>query len=531
MTPMRTESHRGSQGSDTLGQGNTEAIPSREGDVVALRQMMESFLLFPERALLCRANRPLGSLKQLGFSLEERGRTLRCRFRLQSRRVVRRVVAMRRRDEGSVAVRMERFKRPEWFEIRWGGRSTEEFEVGSDAHQFGEAVERIILRNFPGARIQNVSRACDRAHSLSGKYVRVRFATGQNSWAAVAVSPWEDQATVNQILSDGLIWREVLRSRGHFSENLLFLVPEARCSAVRSRLAWIRGGGRALHLMAMDLSGESLRFLDPECEDPTDSRLPPAPGVLPAETRIDRDRLRRVLALAPQLIEPSLNSTSSWISLRIHGLEFARMSLEDLPKVTFGIEKDRPLETAADWQDLGSLVRALCRQRRPGPVSKKPPYYRLQAERWLESLILKDIQRIDARLDNGHVYSQVPTFEGGSRGVIDILTVSAVGRLAVLELKAAEDIELPMQGLDYWLRVRWHQLKQDFSSKGYFPGVSLSSTPPLLYFVSPQFCYHSTFPLLAHSLRRAVPMVQVGLNENWRQGIQVVSKREFNLGS
>jgi hypothetical protein len=29
------------------------------------------------------------------------------------------------------------------------------------------------------------------------------------------------------------------------------------------------------------------------------------------------------------------------------------------------------------------------------------------------------------------------------------------GRLAVLELKAGEDIHLILQAVDYWLRVRW----------------------------------------------------------------------------
>lgn len=513
------------------GQGSADETPFSGKNVVVLRQMIESFLLFPESAVLCRANRSLGSLREVGFALEERGAILCCRFRLQSHVVVRRVTAVKRQDDGSVAVRLERFKRPEWFEIRFGKRSTKDLEVGSDRFQFREDVERLILHNFPGARIQDSSMVCDRARSLSGKYVRVRFAASRTSWAAVAVSPWEDQPTVNQILSDGLIWREVLRNRGHFPEKLLFLVPVARCSAVRSRLAWIRGGGQTLHLMAIGPGGESLHFLDPVSEDPTDSRLPPVPGELPGKNRIDRDCLRQVLALAPKLIEPRVNSTSSWISFRIHGLEFARMSLEGLPSVTFGIEKGVSLKTDKDWQDLKSLVDALCQQRRPCPVSRKPAFYRLQAERWLESLILKDIQRIDSRLDSRHVYSQVPTFEGSSRGVIDILTVSAEGQLAILELKAAEDIELPMQGLDYWLRVRWHQLRQEFPSKGYFPGVPLSSGPPLLYFVSPQFCYHSTFPLLAHSLRQPVPMIQVGLNENWRERVQVVFKREFNLDS
>ncbi len=38
--------------------------------------------------------------------------------------------------------------------------------------------------------------------------------------------------------------------------------------------------------------------------------------------------------------------------------------------------------------------------------------------------------------------------------MIDVLTLTREGRLAVLELKADEDIHLPLQGLDYWARVR-----------------------------------------------------------------------------
>jgi hypothetical protein len=47
------------------------------------------------------------------------------------------------------------------------------------------------------------------------------------------------------------------------------------------------------------------------------------------------------------------------------------------------------------------------------------------------------------------------------------------GRLAVLELKASQDIHLPLQALDYWIRVKWHLDRDEFSSHGYFPGVIL----------------------------------------------------------
>ena len=38
--------------------------------------------------------------------------------------------------------------------------------------------------------------------------------------------------------------------------------------------------------------------------------------------------------------------------------------------------------------------------------------------------------------------------------MLDLLTVDRCGRLLVIELKADEDLHLPLQGLDYWLRVR-----------------------------------------------------------------------------
>ena len=111
--------------------------------------------------------------------------------------------------------------------------------------------------------------------------------------------------------------------------------------------------------------------------------------------------------------------------------------------------------------------------------------------------------------------------------MIDLLSVTSQGRLAVLELKVGEDIELPMQGLDYWLRVRWHHLRQEFQSQGYFPGVRLSTEPPLLFFVCPQFRYHSSFPQIVRQIDPAVPMIQVGINENWKSSVQVVPKRRL----
>ena len=49
----------------------------------------------------------------------------------------------------------------------------------------------------------------------------------------------------------------------------------------------------------------------------------------------------------------------------------------------------------------------------------------------------------------------------------EVLTVTRQGRLAVVELKADEDIHLPLQGLDYWSRVAWHHSRGEFQRYGY----------------------------------------------------------------
>ena len=38
--------------------------------------------------------------------------------------------------------------------------------------------------------------------------------------------------------------------------------------------------------------------------------------------------------------------------------------------------------------------------------------------------------------------------------MLDLLTLDRNGRLTVIELKADEDLHLPLQALDYWIRVR-----------------------------------------------------------------------------
>jgi hypothetical protein len=123
------------------------------------------------------------------------------------------------------------------------------------------------------------------------------------------------------------------------------------------------------------------------------------------------------------------------------------------------------------------------------------------------------------------VYEQVPAIGGADRGLMDLLTVNRQGRLVVMELKASEDLQLPLQALDYWMRVRWHQERGDLANARYFGDMMLSEHAPLLLLVSPALQFHPACETLLRYFSPAIEAVRVGLNEGWREKIQVVFRQ------
>src|SRR5205085_689074 len=174
-------------------------------------------------------------------------------------------------------------------------------------------------------------------------------------------------------------------------------------------------------------------------------------------------------------------------------------------------------------------------------------------ERWLESEVIGNIEMLDSRLrGNGdlsglhqsvgqecpshigtsgqkhrnlNLYSQVPAFSAADRAMIDVLTLTRENRLTVVELKADEDIHLPLQGVDYWARVAWHQERGEFHKFGYFPGCELSSQKPLLLLVAPALHVHPATDIILHYLSPEIQWELLGIDERWRDEVRVVYRK------
>lgn len=224
-------------------------------------------------------------------------------------------------------------------------------------------------------------------------------------------------------------------------------------------------------------------------------------------------------------------ATSAEISFRCHGLEFARARLSSEPgafssepQIVFGIGSAERVLNGDNFAELERLIAGIAEVRHAeGPSDSR--WWRLHAECWLESLVMKDVCTLDDDLDPHCSYSQVPAFSASDRAMIDVLTVTRRGRLALLELKADEDIHLPLQGIDYWSRVSWHHARGEFQKFGYFSERELSPQSPLLMMVAPALHVHPATDTLLHYISPEIDWVLLGIDERWRKELRVVFRK------
>jgi len=243
------------------------------------------------------------------------------------------------------------------------------------------------------------------------------------------------------------------------------------------------------------------------------------------DTRLDpyRRRVSSALDAAIAVVQQvpgveTIDRADGEISLRVRGLEFARTSGEEL---LFGIDKRRRA-SPSHFAEIRRLAEELSRFRSFDAPDRTNPLYLRNPEAWLESQVRQRIEAIDATLLPSPVYGQVPAFAATDRGVLDLLAVDRSGRLAVIELKASEDIHLPLQALDYWIRVKWHLDRGEFSSKGFFPGTELRSDPPRLLLVSPALDFHPSNERVLRFISKGVAIERIGVGLEWQRELKVM---------
>jgi hypothetical protein len=459
--------------------------------------------------------------------------------------------------------------------------------------QYLKTLERVLLRAFADFKPTGFRTAMDLERSFGPAYARGSLVRGQQAWAVIAVSEAESAATVDGILTLGILWLDYCREHAggrRLYQGLKIIVPQGMATLTLSRLPWLNANAAQWELYELDAKSEELTQRDAADQGNLRTRLVHHPDEAAARERFG-DAAEKVLALVPEReawrVEQRLRSAGE-LAFLLHGLEFARarvvhrgVGFAQSIEVTFGVGEAETLLTQETQEGLRALLVDLFARRRADAAAKTTdPLYRAAPERWLESVLRADLapltrhlgpaprnraertlphfandpdpdtignrsddapaakptaaepSRIIPRLDPAHVYAQVPASAGASdRGLLDLLGVTADGRLAVIELKAAEDLHLALQGLDYWVRVRHHHLssasgKSELQRHGYFNGVELSPLPPRLYLVAPALRIHPAVEIVLRYMSPQVEWHLLALDERWRSQVRVVWRKE-----
>jgi hypothetical protein len=505
-------------------------------DSATLARELEEFLAYSRNALVLEDGRQIFDLRSARYSVSgEHGKAL-LHLWSQERNLVRRVLACERRG-GTLKLAAQRFgqSKPAKLEIILAGDARSPVARKSARSAYDALLQQVLEREYPNATIEPLRSTMDLEHSFSPVYSRGLLGIGRSAFAVMGVNQLEPQAAVDGVLTFAILWLDHCRRHGSertYVEGLKLFVPAARSDVVRERMAHLNHATAKFELYAFDERERHLRQLDCRDRGNIATHLVQCTNVSAARDRFAASIAAVLQAAGERAGEVEIAALSaSEIAFRVHGLEFARarvpleaVSFARNQELVFGLgcaEHVLDEQTQPAFDELVARVLA----GRHAAAGRNSVLWRMHPERWLESLVKQDVALVDSRLNAAEVYSQVPAFSASDRAMIDVLAATQEGRLAVLELKAEEDIHLPLQGIDYWARVNQHHARGEFRRFGYFAHTELLPQPPLLLLVAPALHVHPATDTLLRYLSPEIECTLVGIDENWREGVKVVFRK------
>jgi hypothetical protein len=517
-----------------------------------LAQAIETYLQDHPAAALLEDGRVLFDMRRAHYAVTEAHG--RCVLQLWSdeRNVVRTVVEAQERAQClRLMTRRMGQARPQALElVPTSDRRTPTAREAA-RRNYQKLLERVLTRSFAGAKVDGLRSAMDLEHSFGPAYVRGRLLKGTAADAVIGVGEAESAATVDGVLTLGILWLDYCRNKGdarrHYG-GLKVIVPAGAWRTTAERMAWLNHAAADFQLFTLDEHAEELTPVDCRDTGNLESRLVHAFSATAARERCSAG-IDRLMALVPaaarERVEAHANSPAE-VGLLLHGLEFARVrqmaaadSFARRDEISFGAgANETPLNEETEAL-CGELLARLFESRCADGV-RTDPLFRMQPERWLESELRRGITELLPGLRGDLLYSQVPALSSGDRGMLDLLTLDSNGRLTVLEVKADEDLHLPLQALDYWIRVRALNAERQavaggarelsaFERQGYFEGAEVSPLEPRLLLAAPALRIHPANEPVLKYLSPQVEWELVALSEHWRRELRVMFRKRAGM--
>lgn len=383
----------------------------------------------------------------------------------------------------------------------------------------------------PSAKVERSALSPGARRGQPGRYARILLRQKHQRIAVTGSVASNKPGEADAFLASALIWfkRVNERARPPYIQQLWLIVDRDLVKPTVQRIALLRASLReAIVVYEVDQELTKLEPVDvPLREELWKRRLARFPPVLAnGSTEITR----HLTALAPEAID--VVNARRGQTLRYFGLPFARVrDVMGRERVWFGVEgsRRRMLEEKTE-HEFTSLLTDLLEHRSATSSDHHNALYRNAAEAWLESLLRRDITRLDPGLIIAPLHAQFRTGRTGVVGVrpIDLLALRHDGRLTVIELKVSESREHVLQGADYWQRVEAHRRRGHITRAKLFGERRISDEPPLIYLVAPTLRVHPAFNSLARSIASDIEIYRFDINEDWRAGVRVMRRVRVN---
>ena len=530
------------QKASVVGADAESASPTR------IAQIIEAYLADHPAAALLEDGRAVFDMRTAHYSVgESHGRCL-LELWSEERNLVRTVVDVKERAQYlRLVTRRMGAAKPQTLELVPTSDRRTPTARDTARRNYMRLLERVLSRHFIGAKVDGMRTAMDLEHSFGPAYARGRLLKGSAAEAVIGVGDAESASTIDGVLTLGILWLDYCRNQGdarrHFG-SLKVVVPLGAWRTTAERMAWLNHSTADFALFTLDERSEELAPVDFRDTGNLDSHLvhvfSPSAALERCQSGIDR-----LLALVPDAARERVEirpHSATEVGVLLHGLEFARVrhgasahSFSRHDEVTFG--------AGANETPLNEENEPLCRNlferlflSRHADGAHTDALFRMAPERWLESRLRFGIADLLPDLRGALLYTQVPALSTGDRGMLDLLALDRNGRLVVLELKADEDLHLPLQALDYWIRVR--ALNADrrpappaaaplsaFERNGYFAGAEVSTLPPRLILAAPALRIHPTNEPVLRYVSHEIEWELIALTERWRRELKIVYRK------
>jgi hypothetical protein len=394
-----------------------------------------------------------------------------------------------------------------------------------------EQLGQLACSTQVGIKIERASLSPGARRGQPGRYARILLRQKHQRIAVTGSVASSKASDVDAFLSSALLWfkRTSERARPPYIQQLWLIVESDLVKPALQRIALLRQSlQEAIAVYEVD---HELTELEPVTVLPREelwkrrtTRFPPTP--LTEAT----DVARRLLALAPEAID--VVNARYGETLRYFGLPFARVrQVMGSRRVWFGLEGSRRrLLEEKNETEFANLITDLLDHRSAASVDHHHALYRNAAEAWLESLLRRDITRLDPGLVIAPLHAQFRIARSGVAGVrpVDLLALRQDGRLAVIELKVSEAREHVLQAADYWQRVEVHRRRGHITRAKLFAERKIRNEPPLIYLVAPTLRVHPALNTLARAIAPDIEIYRFDINEDWRAGVRVMRRMRVN---